>query len=71
VDGKDFCFSFRCEVTAVNEELDDNPALINEDTYGKGWIFEMKIDNTDELNNLMKGDAAAEWLKGEIKKHSK
>ena len=59
------------EITAVNEELEDNPALINEDPYGKGWIFEMKVGDTSELDNLMKGEAAAEWLKGEIKKNVK
>src|SRR5437763_17108707 len=26
------------EIMAVNEELDQNPSLVNEDPYGKGWI---------------------------------
>jgi len=31
------------KVVAVNEELLDSPELINQDSYGKGWIWEMEI----------------------------
>ncbi len=30
-------------VTAVNEELVNNPGLINEDPYGEGWIARVKL----------------------------
>jgi glycine cleavage system H protein len=44
-------------VTEVNKALEADPGLINREPYGQGWIFVLKIDNVDELNNLK--DAAA------------
>ena len=44
-------------VVEGNKELESNPALINTDPFGKGWIFVLKIDNSDDLKNLK--DAAA------------
>ncbi len=41
------------ELVAVNEELERKAKLINEDCYGKGWLFKIKPDNPDELKNLM------------------
>ncbi len=31
------------EVTAVNEELDDDPGLINAEPYGLGWMFRVRV----------------------------
>jgi len=59
------------EILEVNEELEDEPSLINEDPYGKGWIFTLKPSNPDELAQLMQKDKAIEWLKQEIEKHAK
>jgi len=44
-------------VVEGNKELESNPALINTDPFGKGWIFVLKIDNPDDLKSLR--DAAA------------
>jgi len=44
-------------VVEGNKELESNPALINTDPFGKGWIFVLKIDNADDLKQLK--DAAA------------
>src|SRR5438045_6906384 len=44
-------------VVDANQELSSNPALINTDPFGKGWIYILKIDNSDDLKNLK--DAAA------------
>lgn len=41
-------------VTSVNSELEVSPQLINEDPYGKGWIFE--ISTEDKENNLLDAD---------------
>ncbi len=41
------------EVTAVNENLLDNPTLVNEKPFDDGWIIKLKIDNVDELSNLL------------------
>jgi glycine cleavage system H protein len=45
------------EVLALNADLDANPALINEDPYGKGWIVRIRPANAADLDGLM--DAAA------------
>lgn len=37
----------------VNENLEDDPELINNDPYGDGWIVKIKMSDTSELNNLM------------------
>ncbi len=50
------------EVTAVNEALNDQPELINEDAYGEGWLFVIKPDDKDDLDNLLDPDAYAELL---------
>jgi glycine cleavage system H protein len=39
-------------VVDANKALESNPALINTDPFGEGWIFSMKIDNAEELKNL-------------------
>ncbi len=41
------------EVVEVNEKLKDNPEVINKDPYGEGWIVKVRVENKDELNNLM------------------
>lgn len=43
------------EIVAINEALADTPELINQDPYGEGWLFRLRIDGT--LDGLM--DAAA------------
>lgn len=41
------------EITEINENLEDNPELINDDPYGDGWIIKMKINDSSELNDLL------------------
>ena len=50
-------------VCAVNDDLRDDPTMINSDPYGEGWIFEIEMRDPDELNNLMKKNDTVEWLK--------
>lgn len=40
------------EVIAVNSELESNPALVNTDPYNAGWIFKIKLSNTEEISSL-------------------
>jgi glycine cleavage system H protein len=39
-------------ITAVNEALTNNPALINTDPYGEGWIFQIRIEAGEEVEEL-------------------
>jgi glycine cleavage system H protein len=45
------------EIVAVNEGLADNPALINEDPYGEGWLVRVRLSDASERDGLM--DAAS------------
>ena len=41
------------KVTEVNEELEDTPDLINQDTFAKGWIAVLSLKDGSELDELM------------------
>jgi glycine cleavage system H protein len=41
------------QVLKVNQELEDAPDLINQDTYGKGWIVVLAMKDATELDELM------------------
>ncbi len=45
------------KVTEVNSEFEDNPEVINEDPYGKGWLIKVEMTNPSELDNLMDAEA--------------
>ncbi|CAN5692857.1 MAG: glycine cleavage system protein GcvH [Gemmatimonadota bacterium] len=45
------------EVVEANGALDANPALVNSDPYGEGWMIRLRVSDPSELENLM--DAAA------------
>lgn len=50
-------------IVEVNEELKENPGLLNEDPYGKGWIAVLAPDNLDgDIGNLQGADGLAEWV---------
>ncbi len=46
----------------LNEDEADNPAAINEDPYGKGWIVKVEISDPEELATLMDAGAYAELI---------
>ncbi|MBC6794640.1 glycine cleavage system protein GcvH [Corynebacterium macclintockiae] len=48
------------EVVAVNEALEDNAGLINEDPYGEGWLYEVKVTEAGELMDAEAYQAANE-----------
>ena len=41
------------EVSEVNEKLSDEAALVNQDAENEGWIFKIKVSNTDQFQVLM------------------
>ena len=45
------------EVLAVNEALQDDPAVVNRDPYGEGWMVRFRITNTAELDDLLSPEA--------------
>ena len=44
-------------IESFNEDLDQNPELVNSDPYGAGWMIKMSIDNLDEIEELLDVDA--------------
>lgn len=59
------------ELVEVNEELETSPGLINEDCYGKGWMYKISPKDKSELDDLIRGPEAIEkWLVEDIEKYS-
>ena len=59
------------EIDSVNEELEENPGLINEDCYGKGWMYKIKASDMAEVDNLIQGAEALEtWINEEAEKYA-
>ena len=52
------------EITEMNQNLEDNPELINDDPYGEGWIIKMKISDASELDGLLSADDYKELIGG-------
>jgi len=40
-------------ITAVNEELEDSPGIVNSDPYGDGWLIKVAPSNPEEKDELM------------------
>lgn len=46
-------------ITEVNEALTENPALVNTDPYGAGWIIKITVNNPADFEGLMNSDSYA------------
>ena len=53
------------EIVEVNDQLKDHPELVNNDPYGKGWIFKIKITNKSELDKLMSSEEYTKMIEKE------
>lgn len=51
------------EIVAVNPELADTPALVNEDPTGKGWFVKLRVTDAKDLDALMDEAAYEAFLK--------
>ena len=52
------------EIAAINESLEDAPELINNTPFSEGWMIEVKLDDSSQLDALMDKDAYLSTLKG-------
>ena len=50
------------EVLEFNAKLEDEPELINTDSYGDGWVVKISLADASELNNLMDSASYQEML---------
>lgn len=49
-------------VIEFNESLEDEPEVVNEDPYGKGWMIKIQIDNPEEVSTLLDAVAYKELI---------
>jgi len=52
------------EVVAVNDRLDKEPALVNTDPYGAGWMIRIKPSEASEVEGLLNADAYGKHVGG-------
>lgn len=50
------------EIVAVNEELEDDPELVNNDPYEKGWMVKIKYSDASELDSLLTAEDYKELI---------
>ena len=53
---------FSGEIIEVNTDLEGSPERINDDPYGDGWMYRIRIEDMDEIDNLLDADAYAEAI---------
>jgi len=53
------------EVVEANERLLDEPELLNQDPYGEGWMFKIRIVDRGELEGLLAPEQYAERIRRE------
>jgi glycine cleavage system H protein len=49
-------------VVEVNQELEDNPEIINQDPYGAGWIFRVEVRSAKEFGTLLTAEEYEAFL---------
>lgn len=52
------------EISAVNNELEGTPALVNQDPQGNGWFFKLTLSNAGDLDGLMDQTAYDAFVAG-------
>ena len=56
------------EVTEVNKQAVEDPAAVNEDSYGDGWLVKLKL-STDDVSDLMDAAGYEKYVKEESEEH--
>lgn len=44
------------KVVEVNSDVEDQPEIINQDPFGKGWMVKIKVANKDEIESLLSAE---------------
>lgn len=52
-------------VVDINEDLADQPELINDDPYDSGWLVEIEMSDTSELDSLLTADTYKKYIEEE------
>ncbi len=48
------------EVVEVNDKLEDTPELVNNDPFGKGWLFKLKVSDESGVDDMYDADSYEE-----------
>jgi glycine cleavage system H protein len=59
---KEVCAPLSGKVISVNEEIDDDPSIINHEPYEDGWLIEIEVSNEEEISRLMGYDEYMELM---------
>lgn len=51
------------EVIAVNEQLEENAALVNSDCYGEGWMLKIRMSDPSQVDQLLTPADYSEMIK--------
>ena len=52
-------------VEEINDGLEDSPETVNQDPYGDGWFFKLKVTDERELDDMLDADAYQELCESE------
>jgi len=50
------------KITAVNKDLETQPELVNKDPYGKGWMIEIELADTGEMEALLSSEKYSAFI---------
>lgn len=54
------------EIIEINSNLEVTPGLVNEDPYGSGWIFKIKLDKPEEFDALLTAESYEKQIGEEV-----
>ncbi|OGQ01412.1 MAG: glycine cleavage system protein H [Deltaproteobacteria bacterium RBG_19FT_COMBO_52_11] len=57
------------EVVSINEDLEEEPSMVNDDPYGRGWLLILEIDDPEELEKLFSASEYEDFLEKKPEKH--
>ena len=52
-------------VLEVNEQVVNNPALLNQDPYGNAWLVKIAVKNRNDLQQMLSAEQYSETIAGE------
>lgn len=53
------------EVVEINEDVTEDPEVINEDPHGDGWLIKVRFSSSSDLKELMSAEAYGQYLEQE------
>ena len=53
----DLFLPIAAKILEVNNDLSNNPELVNEDPYEKGWMVKIEVNDAADINNLLSAEA--------------